>query len=73
MSGEVTKINNGDIIRAKIHAKIGTIVIIGVGDLGRPNSKECIGGLLVWALDVLKSAYVNCAPYLASPSGDFSS
>jgi hypothetical protein len=46
--GLVIKINNGDTIKAKIHAEIGTIAhlsIIGVGDLGRLDSKECIEAL----------------------------
>ena len=41
--GEVKTINNGATIKAKTHAEIGTIAhwsIIGVEDLGRPNSKE---------------------------------
>jgi hypothetical protein len=39
-SGELRKINNGDTIKAKTHAEIGTIAnlsIIGVEKLGRSN------------------------------------
>jgi hypothetical protein len=41
----VTKIANGDTIRAKTHAKIGMIArmsMIGVGDLTRFNLWKCI-------------------------------
>ena len=47
------KSNKGDTIKAKTHAEIGTIAhlsIIGVEDLGRPNSKECIEALDILAL-----------------------
>jgi hypothetical protein len=48
----VTKSNNGYTIKAKTHAKIGTIAhlsIIGVEDLPRPNSKECFEALGILA------------------------
>jgi len=55
ISGVAAKINNGDTIVTKTHAKIGTIThlsIIGVerlARLARANSKECIGALdILW-------------------------
>jgi hypothetical protein len=52
-SGAVRKINKGDTIKAKMHAEIATIAhlsSIGVENLGRPNSQECIKDLDILSL-----------------------
>src|SRR5579884_1405565 len=53
------KSNNGDTIKAKTHAKIGTIAYlssIGAGDPGRANSYECIDVLDILILDRCRRA-----------------
>src|ERR1700683_1340376 len=49
----VIKINNGDTINAKAHAEsamIAYLSIVGVENLGRPNSWEATDGLGIYAL-----------------------